>query len=164
MVLYLCRMYQSGLHAVLWSYISILMRHLAAEPGSTEGPLFPSQCSCGTILLTLYSIVWDWRVSWPWPMLLYWPKRFYRSLSSAIFPFHFFLSTDWYFEAGVLWLIWCRSLSPSYALSTSFNNNNNLIPSGTPFSGDYHATWSPRVHLFVVSTTQPGPPRPTFLW
>ena len=54
---YMC---QCGLHAVFWSHIGILMRLLVAEPRSTGGPLFPSQCPCGTILLTLYSIVWDW--------------------------------------------------------------------------------------------------------
>ena len=31
----------------------------------------------GTILLTLYSMVWDWRVSRAGPMLLYWPKQLY---------------------------------------------------------------------------------------
>ena len=33
--------------------------------------LFPSQCLCGTIFLTLYSIVWDWRVSRAGPMPLF---------------------------------------------------------------------------------------------
>ena len=36
--------------------------------------LFPSRCPSGTILLTPYSIVWDWRVSRARPMLFYWPK------------------------------------------------------------------------------------------
>ena len=36
---------------------------LAAEHCSTLSFHFPSQCICGTILLTLYSKVWDWRVS-----------------------------------------------------------------------------------------------------
>ena len=44
MVLYLCRMCQCGLHAVIWSHIHILMRLLTAEDRSTAGPLFPSQC------------------------------------------------------------------------------------------------------------------------
>ena len=38
------------------------MRHLAAEPHRTAGLLFPSQCPSGMILLTLCSLVWDWRV------------------------------------------------------------------------------------------------------
>ena len=54
---------QCGLHAVLWSHIGSLMRFLDAEPRSTALPLFPSQCPSGTILLTPYSMVWDWRVS-----------------------------------------------------------------------------------------------------
>ena len=40
-------------HAVLWSHIGILTRLLTAEPCSTTGPLFPSKCTWGTILLTL---------------------------------------------------------------------------------------------------------------
>ena len=49
------------------------MHDLAAEPRSTAGPLFRSQCPSGTILLTPYSMVWDWRVSRAMPMLFYWP-------------------------------------------------------------------------------------------
>ena len=40
------------LHSVPWSHIGVLMRHLAAEPRSTAGLLFSSQCPSGTILLT----------------------------------------------------------------------------------------------------------------
>ena len=37
------------------------MHHLAAEPCSTAGLLFPSRCLSGTILLTPYSMVWaEW--------------------------------------------------------------------------------------------------------
>ena len=77
MVLYLDRMCQRGLHAVLWSHIGTLIHHLAAEPCSTGGVLFPSRCPSGTILLTPYSMVWDWRVSRAGPMLIYWPKLLY---------------------------------------------------------------------------------------
>ena len=62
MVLYLDRMCQCGLHAVLWSHIGTLMHRLAAESLSTTGLLFHSRCPCGMILLTPYSMVWDWRV------------------------------------------------------------------------------------------------------
>ena len=58
-------------HAVLWSHICSLMRFRGAEPHSTAGPLFSSQCLTGTILLTLYSMVWDWRVSRAGPMFFY---------------------------------------------------------------------------------------------
>ena len=71
MVLYLDLMHQCGLHVVLWSHISTLMLHLAAEPCSTAGLLFPYRCPSGTILLTQYSMAWDWWVSRAGPMLLY---------------------------------------------------------------------------------------------
>ena len=47
-------------------------RYTYAEPHSTAGLLFPSQCLSGTILLTPYSMVWDWRVSRAGPMIFYW--------------------------------------------------------------------------------------------
>ena len=50
--LYLEYMCQCGLHTELWSYVSILMRHLIAEHCSTVGFLLPSQCPSGMILLT----------------------------------------------------------------------------------------------------------------
>ena len=59
MVLYLDRMCQRGLHAVLWSHFGTLMHRLAAEHRSTEGLLFASRCTSGTILLTPYSMMWD---------------------------------------------------------------------------------------------------------
>ena len=71
MVLYLHRMCQCILHAVLWSHIGTLMHRLAAEPCSTAGLLFPSRCPSGTILLTPFSMAWDWRVSRAGTMLLY---------------------------------------------------------------------------------------------
>ena len=73
-VLYLCLMCQSGLHAVLWSHIGILMRLPAAEARSSTGLLFPSQYLSGTIWLTLYSMVWDSRVSRAGPMPVCWPS------------------------------------------------------------------------------------------
>ena len=44
-------------------HIGMLIWLLAAESFSPSGHLFPSQCPCGTILPTLYSMVWDWWVS-----------------------------------------------------------------------------------------------------
>ena len=91
MVLYLDRICQRGLHAVLWSHIGTLMHRLAAEPCSTAGLLFPSRCPSGTILLTPYSMVWDWRVSRAGPMLRYWPKLLYPYYSLLLFfPFSSF--------------------------------------------------------------------------
>ena len=66
-------------------------RTFAAEPCSTAGLLFPSRCPSGTILLTAYSMVWDWRVSKARPMLLYWPKLLYPYYSLLpFFPFSSF--------------------------------------------------------------------------
>ena len=88
MVLSVDRMCQRWLHAVLWSHIGTLMHRLAAEPCSTAGLLFPYRCPSGTILLTPYSMVWDWRVSRAGPMLLYWPKLLYPYYGLLLsFPF-----------------------------------------------------------------------------
>ena len=72
--LYLCLTCQSGLHAVLWSHIGILMRLSAAEPRSIAGLLFSSQYLSGMIWLTPYLMVWDWRVSRAGPMPFCWPS------------------------------------------------------------------------------------------
>ena len=70
--------------------IGVLMRPLAAEPRSTAGPLFLSQCPCGTILLILYSMVWDWRrVSRALTMRFNWPELLDPFLFS-FFPFSSF--------------------------------------------------------------------------
>ena len=71
---YLGPMCQWGLHAVVWSHISILMRLLVAQPCSTAGLLFFCQYLCGTIIVTPYSMVWDWLVSRAGPMPFYWPS------------------------------------------------------------------------------------------
>ena len=58
---------------------------------STAGLLFPSQCLSGTILLTSYSMVWDWQVWRAGIMLLYWPKLLYSYYSLLLFfPFSSF--------------------------------------------------------------------------
>ena len=49
------------------------MRHLAAETPSPAGLLFPCQYLWGTITVTPYSMVLDWRVSRTGPMNFYWP-------------------------------------------------------------------------------------------
>ena len=107
------------------SHISKLIRFLAAEARCTAGPLLLSQCPRETILLTLYSMVWDCRVSRAEPMLFNWPMLLYAFQSSTIFPFLIFMSIGWYCAAGVFGLTGCRSLSLSLALPISINNNNN---------------------------------------
>ena len=91
MVLYLDHMCQCGLHAVLWSHIGTFMHRLAAEPRSVATLLFPYRCPSGTILLTQYSMVWDWWVSRAGSMLYYWPKLLYPYYSLLLFfPFSSF--------------------------------------------------------------------------
>ena len=82
LVLYLCRICQCGLHVMLWSHIGKLMCLLAAEPHDIYSPL----SVCGTILLTLYVMVWDWRVLRGGPMLFYWPRLLAPFLFSPVFP------------------------------------------------------------------------------
>ena len=90
MVLYLDRMCQYELQAVLWLHIVILMRHLDAGPRNTAGLLFSCQCLCGMILATLISTVWDGRVFRVGSMLFYWPILISPFLSSTVFPFSSF--------------------------------------------------------------------------
>ena len=54
--------------------IDSLMHLFAAEPRSIAGLLFCFQYHCGTIFVTPYTMVWDWRVSRAGPMSLYWPS------------------------------------------------------------------------------------------
>ena len=115
-------------NAVLWSRIGTLMHRLAAGPCSTGGLLFPSRCPSGTILLTPYSMVWDWRVLIAGSMLFYWLQLLYPYYSLLLFfPFSSFC---WYCRAGVFELIGCISHSPNLALPSFFTttNNNNIGP------------------------------------
>ena len=66
-------------------HIGTLIDRLTAEPCSTAGLLFSSRCPSGTVLLTPYSMAWDWRVSRAGPMLLYWPKLLYYYYSLLLF-------------------------------------------------------------------------------
>ena len=131
MVLYLGRMCQCGLHEVLWSHIGTLMHRHAAEPCSTAGLLFPSRCPSETILLTSYSMVWDWLVTRAGPMLLYEPKLLYPYYSLLLFSLSLLSVYGLLLWAGVFGLIGCTSLSLSLTLPTFFNNNNNNPLSST---------------------------------
>ena len=112
------------LHAVLWSHIGILMRLPAAELRSTTGLLFTSQYLTGTIWLTPYSMVWDWRVSREGSMPFWWPScSLFFCLQ--LFSFSLLFLYRLYCEAGVFGLIGCQSPSPGLALPIFFNNNNN---------------------------------------
>ena len=71
--------------------VGILILPLAAEPCSTVGLLFLSQYLSGTVLLTLYLKVMDWRVLREGEILLYWPKLLDQFLSPAVFAFSSFI-------------------------------------------------------------------------
>ena len=123
MVLYLARMCQRGLHAVLWSHIGTLMHCRTLKYSRTFIPFsvslwnelanpvfdgvgragFKSRANACVLALAALSLL----------------------LSSTLFPCLFFLSIGWYYRAGVFGLIGCLSLSLSLALPTFFNNNSN---------------------------------------
>ena len=71
-----------------------ILRLLAAEPRSIAGLLFPFQYLCGTILVTPYSMVWDWRISWSGPMPFY--------LTSCSLPFCLLFSLS---LLSIYWLV-----------------------------------------------------------
>ena len=101
MVLYLRRMCRCVLHAVSLSHIGTLMRLLSAKPRNGAGLLLTCLYLCGIVLVTPYSMVWDWQVSGAGPMPFYW-----RSCSLPFgliygFPFLLFHSIGWYCGAGV---------------------------------------------------------------
>ena len=54
-----------GPYVLVWVTRGALVtyRYTYMPPSSTAEHLFPSQCPSGTILLTPYSMVWDWRLS-----------------------------------------------------------------------------------------------------
>ena len=106
-------------------HIVILMPRLAAEPQSTAWLLFLYQCPSGIVLLILYSMVWDWRVSREGPMIFYSPKLLYPYYRIPLFSLSLSVYIGWYFGAGVFGLIGCIWLSLNLALSTSYNNYNN---------------------------------------
>ena len=96
---------------------------LAAEPLITAGPIFPSHSLWNDLADRIYGGVGlaGWRAG---SIIFYWPMLLYLFLTSTIFHFLLFLSIGWYCGPGVFELIGCKSLSPSLALPTTFNNNN----------------------------------------
>ena len=128
MVLYLDRMCQCGLHALLWLYIGTLMHRLAAEHCSAAGLLFPSWCPSGTILLTLYSMVWDWLVSRAGLMLFYCPKLLYPYYNLLLFfPFSSFCLYVGIVGLGSLnWWGVYHSLSALHCQPFLNSNNNSF--------------------------------------
>ena len=62
---------------------------------STTGPLFPSQCPFGTILLTLYYMVWDWLVFEAGSILFYLPKLLYPYVSLSLLSVYRLVLWGW---------------------------------------------------------------------
>ena len=77
-----------------------------------------------TILPTLYSMMYDWRVSRAGSMLIHCPKLLVPFLSSNDSLLCFFLSIGWYCLSVVFGLIGCKSLSPRAVLPAFLYNNN----------------------------------------
>ena len=103
----LCTLCRCVLPTMLWSHICVLMRLLTAEHRSTAGLLLPCQYLCGTISVTPYSMVSDWRVSRAGPMPFYW---LYCSLSFCLLLADsslFFHSMSLYCGAGFFGQIGC---------------------------------------------------------
>ena len=83
----------------------------------------PLKCLCGTILLTLYSMVWDWRVSRALPMLFIGQSC---SLSFRLLPFYIRLLSFYIRRlcgSMIFGLIGCKTVSPSLLNVRLFNNN-----------------------------------------
>ena len=87
------------------------------------GLLFPCQYFCGTILVTSYSMMRDWRVSRGGPMPIYWPCLV---PFISLLPFPFF----------ILWVVllgssaWYRmiiAVSKPWTANFFYYNNNNKI-------------------------------------
>ena len=78
-----CRMCQCGWQAVPWTHNGILMRHLA-NPHHLYSLL--SVLNCGTILLIVYSMVWDLQVSRAGPILFSWKTLLDHFCLLPIFP------------------------------------------------------------------------------
>ena len=97
---------------------------------SGDQPLFPSQYLSGTIWLTLYLMVWDWRVSRAGPMPFCLPScsLCFRLQLFSLYILFLYRLVVW---AGIFGLIGCKSPSPGLALPIFFNNKNNNIPEHT---------------------------------
>ena len=70
---------------------AMVAHRYTGEPRSTAGLLFHPQCPSVMILLTPFSMAWDWRVSRAGPMLFYWLQLLYPEYSLLrFFPFSSF--------------------------------------------------------------------------
>ena len=118
MVLYLCRMCQCGLQRCFGrsSVYFYAPRCRKSQYRRSHSPLRVSvERSCSPCILTLYSAGFK-----AGSMLFLFSKTARSLFVFYRFPFFF----GWYCIIGLLGLIGCKSLFPSLALTTSFNNTN----------------------------------------
>ena len=79
-------------YRILYVPVRVTRGSLVAHWNTHVPPRCIYQYLCETFAVTLYSIVWDWRVLRVGPMLFYRPILLDHFLSSTIF---FFLSMGW---------------------------------------------------------------------
>ena len=119
----LCRMCRLVLLVVLWLLIGTRSRLLVVGLLSIAELLCPSLCLFGTILVTLWLMGWDWRVSRVDPMLSCWHDLLFLF---CLLLFYLFLpSMGWLCGIGVFGLIECSHSLPALHNGLQFNNNND---------------------------------------
>ena len=89
-VLYLYRMCYSAGYTQCFSRAKLSRTAGLATSGLSTSFKVPSQCLCGTILPTQYSMVWDRLVYRAGPMRFYWPVLHALFLTSTVFHFPYF--------------------------------------------------------------------------
>ena len=122
-VLRVYRMCQCGFHVVLWSHI-----------GAYSPPCCRTSHYGITFFIPISVPLWNDHADPVFDgvgmaglragkILFYWPELLTPFFTSTVFPFcSLFLYVG---MVGLIGLIGCESLSPSLAMPTSFNNNNN---------------------------------------
>ena len=107
----LCRMCRHVLLMVLWLLIGTRSRLLVVGLLSFAKPVCPSRYLFGTILVTLCSMVWDWRVSRVKPMLPGWHDLLFLW---CLLLFYLLLpSMSWLCRVGAFGLIECSHSLPA---------------------------------------------------
>ena len=81
----------------------------------------PPRCLFGTILVTLFLMVWDWRASRAEPMFSCW----HELLFFISYYYLFLRSVGWLCGVGVFGLIECSHSLPALHSGLQYNNNHN---------------------------------------
>ena len=106
---------------VLWLLIGTRSRLLVVGLLSIAEPLCPSRCLFGTILVTLCSMVWNWRVSRAEPMLFFSHDPLFLF---CLLLFYIFLpSMGLLCGVGFFGLIKCSHSLPALHCGPPINNN-----------------------------------------